>query len=200
MFTISLQGLLFNLVGLLLVATLVGWWRGWLAVRLGMLYRNQQPALNPADSLSLGALVAGLLFGVGWVRSPWFHTGLLQPTGRLALWLILSWLSYLPLALMAHLAERLVATSLGGEVGFTLSAFFGQLSSNVLWFMLLGLFPFFPLELSYVLGSVWPKVFAWFQARALWADVLPLALLATGLAKALLLPLHQSMVGLLGRF
>lgn len=198
---LSLQNVLFGLLATLLVAGLVGWWRSWLASRLGLPHRGEaEVSPNPANALSAPGLVAGMLSGQGWIRQDWIAGELLtRNRSRWLVWLLGSWLAFLPLTMLAHLLQRLASTQLGadGDLGVTVAAFFSQVAATSLWFFLFNLIPLYPLDAFMLLALYNPPLYQALRSRGMLFELLPLLLALLGWAKNLLGPLHADLLRLL---
>jgi Zn-dependent protease len=198
---LSLQNVLFGLLATLLVAGLMGWWRSWLATRLGLPHRGEvEISPNPANALSAPSLIAGLLSGQGWIRQDWISSErLAQHRSKWLVWLLGSWLAFLPLTLLAHLLQRLASTQLGagGDLGVTVAAFFSQVAATSLWFFLFNLIPLFPLDAFVLLAIYNPPLYQVLRSRGVMFELLPLLLALLGWVKNLLGPLHTDLLRLL---
>lgn len=183
-----------------MVAALAGWWRSWLAIRMGLPHRGEVEAtLNPANALSATGLIASMLSGQGWIRQDWISAERLALSRtRWLIWILGSWLGYIPLAVIASLLQRLASTELGsgGDLGVTVTAFFAQVAATSLWFLLFNLIPLYPLDAFLLLAVYNPALYQALRNRTVLFELLPMVLAMLGWAKALLGPWHTALLAL----
>lgn len=187
---LTVQLIVFRVFALLLVAAVQGVAVAGAAVLMGDSGPRHDGRLSPSPARHLDVVgtIATVLFGLGWIRPLEVDAGALRP-GRIGILAVVLAGSLGLLALAAVLAALVppALTTLPYSAALSTAAFLQSAASLSIWFALFSLVPVPPLTGGLLLDAVGLRL----PVRHRWLlAVVPLLLVATGVAREAFRPVH----------